>query len=81
MKCAFCGGKVVSESVTFSYENNEQMIVVRNVPAEICRHCGEKTYSPEITDELLKFAKKHFKPLKVIEVPIFDYTDKMLMAS
>lgn len=81
MKCVFCGGKVGSESVTFSYENNEQVILIRNVPAEVCKHCGEKTYSPEITDELLKFVKRQFKPLKTIEVPIFDYMKKVLAAS
>jgi len=81
MKCVFCGGRVKFERVTFSYENNEEVVLVRNVPAEVCQRCGEKTYSPEITDELLKFAKSRFKPLKIISVPIFDYDEKVLSAS
>jgi hypothetical protein len=37
--------------------------------------CGEKTYSPDVTDELLKFAKNKFKPIKKLEVPVFDFAE------
>jgi HTH-type transcriptional regulator / antitoxin MqsA len=81
MSCVFCGGAVESESVTFSYEHDENVILVKNVPAEVCIRCGEKTYSPEITDELLKFAMNRFKPFKIIEVPLFDYRNKVALAA
>jgi HTH-type transcriptional regulator / antitoxin MqsA len=74
--CVFCGGQVESKAVTFSYQQDEHVILVKNVPAEVCSRCGEKTYSPEITDELLKFAMNRFKPLKMIEVPLFDFCNK-----
>ncbi len=38
---------------------------------------GEKTYSPKVTDELLKFAKDKFKPAKVIKVPVFDFAERV----
>ena len=77
MPCVFCGGRVEQKKVTFSYEEDEHFIVVKNVPAEVCAGCGEKTYSPEITDELMKFAQNRFKPQKMIEVPLFDYSSRV----
>lgn len=77
MKCVFCGGKVVKKRVTFSYEEDSKYLLVKNVPAEVCTKCGEKTYSPEVTDELLRFAKEQFKPVKTIKVPVFDYVSRV----
>jgi len=77
MKCVFCGGRVVRKRVTFSYEEDSKYLLVKNVPAEVCTKCGEKTYSPEVTDELLRFAKEKFKPVKTIKVPVFDYTSRV----
>ena len=73
MQCVFCGGKTEKRTVTFSYENGGRYVFVENVPAEVCARCGEKTYSPDVTDVLLKFARKEFKPIRKVKVPIFDY--------
>jgi HTH-type transcriptional regulator / antitoxin MqsA len=74
MKCVFCGGRVEEKLVTFSYEENDKFLFVENVPAKVCTKCGEKMYSPEVTDELLKFAQDEIKPMKVVQVPVFDFT-------
>jgi HTH-type transcriptional regulator / antitoxin MqsA len=73
MRCVFCGGETRKMCVTFSYEEKGKYFLVENVPAEVCERCGEKTYSPEVADELLKFAKEQFIPAKKIEVPVFDF--------
>ena len=77
MKCAFCGGKTEKGKVTFVYEDEDKYLFVENVPAEICTKCGEKTYSPEVTDKLLEFAKNKFKPEKIIKVPVLNFTEKV----
>jgi len=76
VKCVFCAGVVEEKKVTFSYEEGEKHIFVENVPAEVCTSCGEKTYSPDVIDELLRFAHDEFKPVKTIEVPVFDYSER-----
>lgn len=72
-KCVFCGGNVEKEMVTFTYEEDDKYLFVEHVPAEVCTRCGEKMYSPKVTDELLKYAKAEFKPVKTIKVPVFDF--------
>ena len=75
MKCVFCSGETKKMTVTFSYEEENRYFLVEHVPAEVCDQCGEKTYSPEVTAELLKFAKDKFKPAKKLEVPVFDFAE------
>lgn len=73
MSCVFCGGSTVSQEVTFIYEQDEQVLLIQNVPAEVCTVCGEKSFSPETTAEIMRFAKQQFQPIKLLEVPVFDY--------
>ena len=73
MKCVFCGGSMVKSKVTFTYEEDEKHLIIEHVPAEVCKMCGEKMYSPEVTDELLRFARNEFKPARKIEVPVYDF--------
>lgn len=76
MKCVFCGGEMEKRIVTFAYQEGNKYLLVENVPAEVCTKCEEKTYSPEVTDELLKFVKHECKPVKTIDVPVFDFADR-----
>ena len=77
MKCVFCGGHVEKRKVTFSYEEDDHYLLVENVPAEVCTKCGERTYSPEVTDALLRFTQKKFRPVKIIKVPVFDFAERI----
>ena len=73
MNCVFCGGKVEPRVVTFIYDEAGDYFFIENVPAEVCTQCGEKTYSPKATDEIIGLAKRKLKPARRIEVPVFDY--------
>lgn len=75
MKCVFCGSKTKKSKVTFVYEDEDKYLLVEGVPAEVCTKCGEKTYSPEVTDKLLEFAKNRFKPERIIKVPVFNFKE------
>ena len=73
MKCIFCGGKLETRKVTFVYDYDNDYFLIENVPAEVCLQCGEKTYAPDVTDDLIAFSKKRRKPVRSVEVPVFDY--------
>ncbi len=76
MKCVFCGGKLEERIVTFCYDEDDKHLFIENVPAHVCSKCGEKTYSPDVTDELLKFARDEFEPIKTIKVPVFNFVER-----
>ena len=74
MKCVFCAGIMEEQLVTLNCEEGDKHLLVENVPAQVCTKCGEKTYSPEVTDKLLRFARAEFKPVRTIRVPVFNFT-------
>lgn len=74
MKCTFCGGELKKTTVTFSYEEDDIYILVEHVPAELCSQCGERLYTPEVTEALLHLAKQPVKPARIIHVPVYDFT-------
>lgn len=46
-KCPICGGEVVEKEVEKLLRGGNHTAVLR-VPAEVCLHCGERFYSPEV---------------------------------
>ena len=73
----FAEGKVEHRKVTFVYDYDKDYFLIENVPAEVCTQCGEKTYAPEVTDDLIRFAKKRSKPERTVKIPVFDYASQV----
>ena len=73
MKCVFCGGETLGREVTFTCEEDDKYLIIEHVPAQVCTRCGEKTFSPEVTEEILRFARKEVEPARKIEVPVYDF--------
>jgi YgiT-type zinc finger domain-containing protein len=59
--------------VTFTYEEDDKYIFIEHVPADVCERCGEKMYTPEVTDKLLRIARRELEPVRRIEVPVYDF--------
>lgn len=76
MKCVFCGGVVKKRKVAFVYDEEGKYLAVENVPAEVCLRCGEKTYSPETTRELLNYSRNQYPPAKTVAMPVFDFAEQ-----
>ena len=47
--CHFCKGKTEIKDVDVDFRWGDQLIVVKNVPVEVCNQCGERYYSAEIS--------------------------------
>ncbi len=71
----FCGGALKKAPVTFSYEEVNDYLLVERVPAEVCGRCGEKLYTPEVTDALLRIAKEKRAPVKTVQVPVYEFDE------
>jgi len=70
--CHFCGGERIEELTTFIYEQDGQMWVIRNVPAYVCKQCGEKEYSQEVTHKILALLKQPPSPTEMLHIPAYD---------
>jgi len=76
-KCYFCKGKTKIKNLDVDFRWEGKLFVVKNVPVEVCLQCGERYYSAIISKKLDNLVKKqelsNIKPLRVIEVPVFNW--------
>ena len=55
MKCALCKvGTTKKGSVTVTLERNGAIILIKNVPAEVCTNCGHYYLSEETARAIIK---------------------------
>jgi HTH-type transcriptional regulator / antitoxin MqsA len=72
--CHVCGSTESSEKlVNNTFDINDKLIVIENIPAEVCERCGDKTFSLETAEKVRLIAQQKLKPLKTIEVEVFAY--------
>jgi len=78
--CSFCGNKSFkSASVQYVYRQDNQFLVVNNVPCEQCDHCGEQYFEAGV----LKKIEAEFKGIyqagkparKQITVPLEEFAE------
>jgi len=62
-------------SVTYTLKFEDKFYVVENVPARVNDETGEEFFSPETVECLQKMILKNAKPRRVIETPVFEYTE------
>ncbi|NQU04597.1 MAG: type II toxin-antitoxin system MqsA family antitoxin [Calditrichaeota bacterium] len=51
-QCPLCTGKIISGTTTFSVDLDTGVIIVRDVPAQICCQCGEEWFISEVSHRL-----------------------------
>lgn len=59
MRCAICRhGDTRPGRVTVTLQRRDTIVVVKDVPAEVCDNCGEYYLSEETTEHLLNRAEQ-----------------------
>jgi len=72
MKCIFCKqGSTRPGDVTITLSRENTVVVIRNVPAEVCENCSEYFLSENTTDHVLSRAEDAVQ--KGVEVEIIRY--------
>ena len=72
MECVICKhGKTQAGFVTVTLERDNCLVILRQVPADICENCGEYYLSESVTEEVLNKAEDAVN--KGAEVEIIRY--------
>ena len=70
--CHVCGHQVAkSELVSEVFNLAGRRVLVEGVPALVCKHCGEATYSRETTEEIRRMVHGAGRPLKTVPINVF----------
>ena len=78
-RCDFCGGTLTPSEKTLEFWRGEELIVIRNVPADVCQQCGEGYFSAEVSRKLDLFIGQDFRcePENYLTVP--QYTAEQIL--
>lgn len=75
MNCFICGGNVEDKKTTFMVELDNCIIIIKNVPSQVCKQCGEVTYSNEVAKQLEKLVNSVRNA--ITEITVINYTEKV----
>ncbi|MCL1820614.1 MAG: type II toxin-antitoxin system MqsA family antitoxin [Oscillospiraceae bacterium] len=71
MKCFMCKGMLEDCPTTFMVDANNCIVIVKNVPSQVCSQCGEVSYTDNVAAHLEKIANEAQKALS--EIAIINY--------
>ncbi len=75
MNCVMCKGTLENKNTTFMIELDNCIIIIKNVPSQVCKQCGEVTYSDEVAKQLEKLVNAVRNT--ITEITVINYTEKV----
>lgn len=67
--------KLVERRVTYTLEFGGKFYIIENVPARVNEETGEQFFSPSTVERLQKTILGRLSPTKVMETPVYEYTE------
>ena len=75
MNCFMCKGRMENKNTTFMVELNNCIIIIKNVPSQVCSQCGEVSYSDQVAKQLEKLI--NVVRNSITEITVINYTEKV----
>ena len=74
MKCAACHNQMVNKKGEIDLRIGGKLYLVRNVSYEECLSCGEKVFSPTVSQDLFEKVKNREFFEETVKIPVLDGT-------
>lgn len=71
--CDSCDGTLDSRTVTVDWRRGGRLVVIENVPALVCKHCGERYYSQNAMKRMEQIGKSKRSARRTIKVPVAQF--------
>lgn len=78
--CARCDARITPGTVRTAIWQGDRLAVVEDVPAFVCRVCGEQYYDDDVGDALRRLSEEGFPQDaadRTITVPVFSLTGRI----
>ncbi len=73
-QCHICGATEAEETyIDEVFHIAQKHILVEQIPATVCRRCGEKIFSRETTERIRRMLHGETKPVKSVAMEVFAY--------
>lgn len=76
--CSFCGGSVEEQPVTVDYRTKAGLVIIENVPAGVCRQCGERYYTAEVVKAMERLASSGIPVSRTVNVPVREFSENFI---
>lgn len=78
-RCDLCGGELKRGKTTLEIWSGGELLVIKDVPADVCRQCDEAYISAKDSGKLDHFLAEHhrYRPERYIAVPEYSATNAM----
>jgi len=63
---------MVKKKITVDLRVGDELLVVEQVPATVCEHCGERVFAPTVAKKLQALGKQRSKAPRTLKVPVFS---------
>ena len=74
-QCPLCGGELEGRAVTYPQEYKGRIVLLENVPAEVCRQCGEVLVQPDVLERVQKIVWSEAAPKRMTSIPVYDLAE------
>jgi len=73
-RCDLCSGELAPGKTTLGIWRNEQLVVIRDVSADVCVQCNETYISPAVSERLDHFPTESHRhlPEQYLAVPQYS---------
>lgn len=71
--CVFCSGEMENKNITVNREWGGNIVIFKNVPAQVCKKCSESYFSLEVMKEMENVLIKRIKPKSLVKVPVYIF--------
>jgi len=78
-QCDLCSGELEPGKTTMEIWRGEQLIVIRDVPADVCQQCNEAYVSADVSERLDHFLGEYHRhrPEQYLAVPQYSAAQAM----
>jgi YgiT-type zinc finger domain-containing protein len=78
-QCDLCSGELKPGKTVLEIWRGEDLIVIRDVPADVCQQCHEAYISAQVSERLDHFLKEHHqhRPERYLAVPQYSAVQAM----
>ena len=74
-KCPMCGGRLEAKNITHPQYYEGKVVILENVPAEVCRQCGEVLFSPDVARRIQEAVWSGNSGTRTAKVPVYDLAE------
>lgn len=74
-KCPLCGGDLEEKTVSHPQDYRGKIIIMENVPADVCLQCGEVLIHPDVLERMQEVVWSKIAPRRTARVPVYDMAE------